>query len=285
MLYLVLSIFCSVTVGAIFKIARRYNPNITQVVGFNYAVALGLCYLTFSPDVSTVVTNAPWGIYLPLAVLLPGIFIIMALSVKYTGLVKTDAAQRLSLLISLLAAWLIFGETFNNNKIRGIIIAIPALLLILSKPADKASRGWIYPLLVLVGYGVIDILFKQIALYTTLPYTTSLFVVFGVSLSIMVLAMLYEIVFKRVILSFKNIIFGTLVGIFNFGNILFYLKAHKAFFDNPSTVFAAMNIGVIILGSLVGIVVFKEKLSARNYAGIFLALVAIIFITLSQIYS
>jgi hypothetical protein len=35
---------------------------------------------------------------------------------------------------------------------------------------------------------------------------------------------------------------------FNFGNILFYLKAHQAFADNPSTVFAAMNMGVIILG-------------------------------------
>jgi hypothetical protein len=45
---------------------------------------------------------------------------------------------------------------------------------------------------------------------------------------------------------------------FNFGNILFYLKAHQAFADNPSTVFAAMNMGVIILGSL-GILVFKEK--------------------------
>jgi hypothetical protein len=41
-----------------------------------------------------------------------------------------------------------------------------------------------------------------------------------------------------------------LVGAFNFGNILFYLKAHQAFADNPSTVFAAMNMGVIILGVL-----------------------------------
>jgi hypothetical protein len=32
---------------------------------------------------------------------------------------------------------------------------------------------------------------------------------------------------------------------FNFGNILFYLKAHQAFADN-STVFAAMNMGVIL---------------------------------------
>jgi hypothetical protein len=37
------------------------------------------------------------------------------------------------------------------------------------------------------------------------------------------------------------------------------LKAHQAFADNPSTVFAAMNMGVIILGSFIGILVLKKK--------------------------
>jgi hypothetical protein len=49
------------------------------------------------------------------------------------GIVKTDAAQRLSLFIPLLAAWLIFNENFNLLK----IVAFPALLLILSKPVTK----------------------------------------------------------------------------------------------------------------------------------------------------
>jgi drug/metabolite transporter (DMT)-like permease len=76
-----------------------------------------------------------------------------------------------------------------------------------------------------------------------------------------------------------------LVGIFNFGNILFYLKAHKAFSENPSTVFAIMNIGVIVAGSLAGILIFKEKMTKLNYAGLLMAISAIIFITLSQVYS
>ncbi|HRN45150.1 MAG TPA: EamA/RhaT family transporter, partial [Flavobacterium sp.] len=141
---------------------------------------------------------------------------------------------------------------------------------------------WIYPAVVLLGFGVIDILFKQIALYTTLPYTTSLFVVFGIALFIMIAAVVYDVIITKVPLNFKNIIFGGLVGVFNFGNILFYLKAHKAFAENPSTVFAGMNMGVIVLGSLVGIFVFKEKLSKMNFAGLFLALIAIVLIVISQ---
>jgi formate hydrogenlyase subunit 3/multisubunit Na+/H+ antiporter MnhD subunit len=60
------------------------------------------------------------------------------------------------------------------------------------------------------------------------------------------------------------------------------LKAHQAFADNPSTVFAAMNMGVIILG-VYRILVFKEK-SQRNYIGLAFALVSIVLIALSQIY-
>ncbi|MFT5253564.1 MAG: drug/metabolite transporter (DMT)-like permease, partial [Flavobacteriales bacterium] len=71
--------------------------------------------------------------------------------------------------------------------------------------------------------------------------------------------------------------------VFNFSNILFYLKAHQAFAKNPSTVFAAMNMGVIIIGSLVGVLVFKEKLNTKNYVGLLIALIAIVLITISQI--
>ena len=76
---------------------------------------------------------------------------------------------------------------------------------------------------------------------------------------------------------------GIAVGVFNFGNIYFYLKAHQAFSENPSTVFAGMNMGVIVLGSLIGVLIFKEKLSKKNYLGIFLALLAIVLLTYAQL--
>jgi drug/metabolite transporter (DMT)-like permease len=282
MLFLILSIICSVTVGVIFKIARRYPISTTQIVAANYWFALVLCYFFFSPDLAAVGIDAPWGIYIPLGFLLPSIFLFLAASIKHMGIVKTDAAQRLSLFIPILAAWLIFGEEFNALKITAFGIAFPALLLILNKPSDNTKNKWMYPAIVLVGFGLIDILFKQIALFTNLPYTTSLFIVFGLALAIMTVVVAFEIGFKKAKLNYQNLLFGALVGLFNFGNILFYLKAHQSFADNPSTVFAGMNMGVIIIGSLTGIFIFKEKLSKMNYAGLFLALVAIVLIVLSQ---
>ena len=282
MLFLILSILCSVIVGVIFKITRKYNANPIQVVAFNYVFALLLCYFTFKPDMTQVDGSAPWSLYIGIGVLLPIVFLFLIASIKHMGIVKTDAAQRLSLFIPILAAWFIFKEDFNSYKVIGLLIGFVALLFILRKQSVNTENKWIYPTVVLLGFGVIDILFKQIALYTTLPYTTSLFVVFDISLAISLLVVVYETVLKKVKLQAKNILFGALVGLFNFGNILFYLKAHKAFSENPSTVFAGMNMGVIILGSLVGLLFFREKLSKINFIGIFLALIAIIFIVISQ---
>lgn len=284
MLFLILSIFCSVTVGIIFKTARRYDICTTQIVAWNYVFAIILCYLFFDLKTEAVDATAPWGIYMPLMVLLPSIFVFLAASIRHIGIVKTDAAQRLSLFIPILAAWFIFKEDFNLLKVIGLAIGFPAILLILSKKDESEGKNWMYPAIVLIGFGVIDVLFKQIALYTTFPFTTSLFIIFCGAFALTALAVLYEVFFKKKRLTIINLAFGALVGIFNFGNILFYLNAHKAFADNPSTVFAAMNMGVIVLGSLAGIFIFREKLSKLNYLGIFMALAAIVFITLSQIY-
>lgn len=282
MLFLILSILCSVSVGVLFKIARKYDTNNTQIVAYNYIFALTFCYISFSPDISAITAAAPWNLYIVIGVLLPSIFLFLALSIKHMGIVKTDAAQRLSLFIPILAAWLIFKEEFNILKITALLIGFPALLLILNKPADKSTNKWFYPAIVLLGFGVIDILFKQIATHTDLPYTTSLFAIFAISMVIMIVVVLYQTLIKKVKLSPRNILFGGLIGILNFGNILFYLKAHKEFAENPSTVFAGMNMGVIIIGSLTGILVFKEKQTKLNYLGLFLALIAIVLIVISQ---
>lgn len=282
MLFLVLSILCSVIVGVIFKISRKYNSNATQIVAWNYVFALLLCYFIFHPNTSAIDASAPWSIYIPLGILLPSIFLFLAASIKHMGIIKTDAAQRLSLFIPILGAWLLFHEEFNTLKVIAFIIALPALLLILSKKTENKNNNWIYPTMVFLGFGVIDILFKQIALATSLPFTTSLFIVFAISLLIMILVVAYQWLFKKVTIKSSTLLLGALVGMFNFGNILFYLKAHQAFAKNPSTVFAAMNLGVIIIGSFVGLVLFKEKLTSKNYLGLICALVAIILITFSQ---
>lgn len=260
MLFLILSILCSVTVGVIFKISRKYNANPSQIISFNYIAAIALCYFTFSPNLNELDNNAPLGIYTAVGILLPIVFLFLALSIKFMGIAKTDAAQRLSLFIPILAAWLLFNEAFNTYKIIGVLVGFAALLFILRKPSDNTENKWIYPAMVLFGFGIVDILFKKIALYTVVPYTTSLFFVFLIAFAVSVLIVMYKLFVTKENFTIKSIPFGILVGVFNFCNILFYLKAHKAFAENPSTVFAGMNMGVIILGTVIGAFFLQRKI-------------------------
>jgi multidrug transporter EmrE-like cation transporter len=54
------------------------------------------------------------------------------------------------------------------------------------------------------------------------------------------------------------------------------MKAFGSLPDTPSLVFSMNDIGIILLGSFVGITLFKEKLSMINKIGIGMALAAII---------
>ncbi|SFA37815.1 EamA-like transporter family protein [Pedobacter suwonensis] len=285
MIYIILSICCSVTVAVLLKLAKRYQISVIQAVTVNYFIALSLCFLFFKPDVKLVTSAAPWPIYIALAILLPSIFLFLAASVKKLGIVKTDIAQRLSLFIPILAAYFLFKEDFNQFKVIGLAIGFVAIVLTFLRKSDHQKTGkesLLYPIMVFVGFGFIDVLFKQIALYKELPYTTSLFTVFGLAFIVSIILVIAMVVAGKTKLQLINVVCGFILGLFNFGNILFYMKAHKALANNPSTVFAAMNLGVIILGTLIGLIVFKEKLSKLNYTGIILAIAAVIFITLSQ---
>ena len=284
MIYIILSIFCSVTVAVLLKMAKRYQISIIQAVTINYLTALMLCYLFFKPNLKLLTVTAPWPIYGALAILLPSIFLFLAASVKNLGIVKTDIAQRLSLFIPILAAYFVFKEEFNLYKLIGLGIGFLAILLTFIRKTthQQKSGNWLYPMMVFVGFGIIDVLFKQIALYKELPYTTSLFIVFCLAFFVALAIVISMVFMGKTKIQLVNLACGLILGLFNFGNILFYMKAHKALSQNPSTVFAAMNLGVIVFGSAIGLLVFKENLSKLNYAGILLALAAIILITISQ---
>jgi len=286
MIYILLSISCSVTVAILLKLAKRYKINVLQAVLWNYLAAIVLSYIFFKPDLQ-VLKAVPSPLLIGLGILLPLLFMLLAASVRNIGIVKTDIAQRLSLFIPILAAFYLFGENFSGLKIAGLVVGFIAIFLTLfRKSTVKSERlAYIYPVIVFIGFGVIDVMFKQIALNTSIPYTSSLLIVFCISFVVALLILAYYALVKKQKVELVNFACGLVLGCFNFGNILFYMKAHRAMAAHPSTVFAAMNMGVILVGSIIGILIFKEKVSKLNYVGIAMALSAVLLITLSQIYA
>ncbi|MBB6502851.1 DMT family transporter [Pedobacter cryoconitis] len=286
MIYILLSISCSVTVAVLLKLAKRYKIHVLQAVLWNYLTAIILSYIFFRPDLKEM-TGTPSALALSIGILLPVLFVILAASVQKIGIVKSDIAQRLSLFIPILASVYLFGENFTWLRIAGLGVGFLAIILTLSRKSTvkNDSGSYIYPVLVFVGFGLIDVMFKKLALDKSIPYTSTLMIIFCISFVVAAFILVYVVLVKKRKVELINFFCGIVLGGFNFGNILFYMKAHRAMASNPSTVFAAMNMGVIILGSLIGITLFKEKVSKLNYIGITMALVAIFLITLSQKYA
>lgn len=285
MIYVIISILCSITVGVLFKLAKRYKINVQQAITWNYLTAIFLSFFFFKPEISILkLPESPTYYYL--GILLPCIFWILSMSIKNIGIARTDIAQRLSLIIPLIASYFLFQEAFSVLKVIGLSLAFLAILLMLSnKNGNEKKTVLIYPILVFIGFGTVDILFKQLATYALVPYTTSLFFVFCIAFVISAIAAFYLLLFKKQKLEIINLLCGLILGVFNFCNILFYLKAHKALASAPSVVFASMNIGVVVIGTLVGYYVFKERLNKLNFVGIALAVVAIVLITIAQFHA
>lgn len=274
MIYLIISILSSVSVSVLLKIARQKNIDIAQAVAFNYPVAVLLSILLLKPDFTGFELSGNWWLFGSLGILLPLIFVIMGKAVQTAGIVKSDAAQRLSLLITLLFAFFIWNEPANYMKITGVVLALFALGLILFKKSDRntsTGNGIIYLLMVWIGYGVIDLMFKLISKTSGNTFSTTLTLSFIIA---MVIIFIYLLIRKSRI-NLSSVIGGGILGILNFTNIYTYITAHKHLGESPSVVFTGMNIGVIALGTIVGLTVFKEKLSTVNYVGIGLAVVAI----------
>ena len=285
MWYVILSVICSVSVGILLKIAKRYSLHIFQIITWNYGIALLFTYFLFNPQIKESCNTLPLELLISLSFLLPIVFLFQDTSIKHTGIVKTDIAQRLSLFIPIIASYFIFQETFNSYKITGLIVGFSDIFFTLFKKSEikNSPSKLLYPILVLLGFGIIDTLFKKVASSSSIPFTTTLFFIFCGALIVSLLILVYKVLFQKEQIKFKNCFWGIGLGLLNFGNILFYLKAHKALSENPSTVFAGMNMGVIVLGSLAGILLFKEKMTKWNYFGIVLAIISIICITLSQL--
>ena len=282
MLYIFLSVGFSVTVSVLLKLAKRYQIDVYQAITWNYSAAILLTWAIFRPRLSNL-QDAPIVTYASLGILLPVLFLIIAAAIRLTGIVRTDAAQRLSLFIPVLAAFLVFGEQITTVKIIGLSIGFIALICLIPWKQNRAVRrrstfSWFYLVIIFVGMGLIDVLLKQVAKTKDIPFTTSLFIVFILAFGVSIIGMIYMIANKKMRFSWPHIFIGWVLGIANFGNILFYIKAHQALAKNPSIVFSSMNIGVIIFGTLVGVIIFKEKLTLFNKIGLALAILAIIVI-------
>ena len=281
MVYLTIAVLCSVAVSVLLKILRQKNIDIRQTIVAGYPVACLLTWFLLKPDTSGMTTlGSAWGVIIALGVMLPAVFIILGRAIESVGMVATDAAQRLSLIIPIVASFLLFDELITGTHILGLALGFLALAALVYRPqhaeiSQQAKHTPIWLFGVWAGYGIIDILFKQVAKQGT-AFPLTLFVSFGLAGFLLLIYLLVT----RVRWQGNALAAGLLLGTLNTGNIYAYVRAHQVMHDSPSIVFTGMNVGVIAVATLIGVGVFKEHLNRINVLGLLLAIgcVAILFL-------
>lgn len=272
MMYLTMAVLCSVAVSVLLKILRQKQIDIRQTIVAGYPVAFLLTWFLLKPDLGAINTlgNA-WVVIIALGIILPTVFILLGRAIEAVGMVATDAAQRLSLIIPIVAAFLLFGEVLTGTRVFGLALGFLALGALVYRPQsgsiNKVAKNTpLWLLGVWLGYGIVDILFKQVAKHGT-AFPLTLFVSFGLA----GLLLFGYLLFTRVRWQGEALAAGLLLGALNMGNIYAYVRAHQVLSESPSIVFTGMNVGVIAVATLIGVGVFKETLNRVNIVGLLLA--------------
>lgn len=286
MLSIVLTIIAFNILIVIFKLFAKFNVDNLQALIVNYFIA-GLCGLYFS-DIEfnlSYIVNAPWLYHAAaIGVLFITTFNLYAKGTQKVGIAVTTVANKLSLFIPVAIALIIYkNEQITILKITGFILA--AIGIYLSSTTNKRLSFdkkylWLI-IIVFVGQGIADTIFNH-AQQTVVDdndkglFFMCLLLIAGVS-GILILA--GKSVKQKPQLKLKNLIGGIALGLPNFASLIFFFNALESSGLGASQVFPVVSMGVVVLSALVGLVLFKEKLSGANWLGLAFAVLSIFIIT------
>ncbi len=286
MIYLVLSILISSSLYVIFKLFEVYKVNTFQAIVVNYIVAFIIGYLY--SDVKIPISKIPHQDWFYGALFLGFLFItifnVMAITSQRNGLSVASVSGRMAVVIPIVFGVILYNESVGIIKVFGILLALVAVYLTSVKSNDSKgfqSGSLLLPALLFLGSGAIDTLLK----YTEINYVptekVSIFSasIFGVAFVFGVIFLLFQMLTKKVELSVKNIIAGVALGIPNYFSIEFLIRALKIEGIESSVLFTINNVSIVLLTTLFGLFLFKERLENKNWIGVAIAIISIVLIT------
>ncbi len=284
MIYLLLSILSSTVIFITFKITESFNANLIKLITVNYLVAtiLGFSFNQHSISFSGLFASR----WLPFALIIGFSFILMFFLIGYStrksGVAVTTIASKMSMVIPVLFSMLYFSEKSNGYKIAGLAIAAIAVFLSSYRPLSKKKGFMLFllPIVIFFGSGITDSIVKYAQTYYVPDNISLLFsaIVFSVAL---VLGVIYTILKRKSIstgFSLSEIIGGSILGAANFSSLYFFILALNSNKLDSSIIFGLNNICIVLLSVVIGSVIFKEKITKVNFAGIMLALIAILIL-------
>ena len=278
MFHLILAILCSAAISLVMRLSTNRVSNNVSMLAMNYL----MCLLIAG-------TYTGWGNLFPkeagvrTAMLLGGAqgmlylaaFVLLQLNIKKNGVVLSAIFQRLGLLVPMVASIFLFGEMPETMQIIGFFVAIAAIVLINLEKEQTVMQFKLGLVLLLLAGGFADVMAKlyeewgdpalapQFLLYT-----------FGLALILCLILM----VSRKERPGAAEVLYGFAVGIPNYFCAKFLLAALETI---PAViVYPTFSVATILVVTLAGVVLFRERLGKRQWTAVAIILAALVLLNL-----
>jgi len=286
MVYLILSVLSSTLIFVVFKLFDVFKIQTLYAIITNYVVACVVGFFLYDGPVGVSdFTNKPWLIGpILLGILFIVIFNLMARTAQVSGVSVASVATKMSLAIPVVMGVLLYGEHLSALQIIGIALALVAVYLasIKEKSIKINRKALILPLLVFLGSGVTDTsiqYFEEIHLTDQeIPVFSSM--IFGFAALTGFIFVGVKTVKTPLKINLKNIVGGIALGVPNYFSIYFLIRALRSDILSSAAIFTLNNVAIVMCSTLFGILLFKERLSPKNWGGVALAILSIILVAL-----
>ena len=275
MIYLILAILCSAGVSIFMRASEKYCQGHYGILLMNYVVCVlagliltgrGLTQTDGKGMPVTIVFGVVTGL------LYCGSFILLQWNVRKNGVILSSTFMKLGIIVPAVLAVVWFGERPGWNQGLGFILAITAILMIhLEKGKIRTEKAYtIGLLLLLLGGGLGDSMAKFYDVYGN-PGLGSFFLMLSFLVSGIISGIL---VFRgREKITKYEVLFGVLIGIPNYFSARFLLWALA---DIPAVItYPTYSIAAMALIGAVGVLMFREKLTKRQWGAYLLVILAV----------
>ena len=288
MIELILAILFSSCIFVIFKLFKRFEIDTFQAIVFNYFTAAICGFGLYSSEWnSNNLINTQWIPFsITSGILFISLFVIMGLSAQKNGVAITSVATKMSMASGILGMIFLYHESVGFLKISGIILAFIGVIAVSWMKSDKndGQSSWWMLLVLFFGSGLLDIILNYAQKNVLGTLTTSLFSAIGLAIAGIfgLIIFIFQSIQGKTKFELKNLIAGIVLGIPNYFSIYMLISSYQTSGWRDSTVLSIINVSVVLTSTLLGLLLFNEKINRLKLIGLICSLLAIALLYLAN---
>lgn len=200
-------------------------------------------------------------------------FMLMQLNIQKNGVVLSSIFQKLGLLVTLVISVVFYREVPDLLQSTGFALAVAAIVLMNYQKgtSNVGSRGFLIAMLLSCGMG--DAMAKVFT-ESGVAHLEAQFLFYTFAVAMLLCAACMVVKGQRI--GKWEAVFGVAVAVPNFFSSKFLLGALEGL--SGVIVYPVFSVGSILVVTLTGVLLFRERLNKRQWAGVAVILAALVLL-------